>query len=118
MTKSKFFFLLSLALFIISCGKDISKAIASNQSDNITAPWRISRETISSTSTDEEKDQLCKRELGDLYNAGNLDEAYVMIGYYNNTNRRIVPKVVVAMYEKVANSSTASGVVGVFCIRK
>jgi hypothetical protein len=72
---SRLLFMLSLALFIISCGKDIANALASNAGSTL-APWRITREAHPYELTNAEKDAVCRASFGSDYMAGMEQEFY------------------------------------------
>ena len=73
-------FWLGLIMLIISCGKQISSAIASSPSNTTTAPWRITRTTIASNASLADKDSLCINEFGSDFITGTDVE---VIGYMN-----------------------------------
>lgn len=104
------FFVLSLLMFIFSCGKEIASAVASNPSNTTTAPWRFTRGTISSDVTNSEKDLLCVSEFGSDYVAGTSHEFYSVVV-------NVVGYTVVANRTNVINANSVM-TDSVFCFHK
>ncbi len=109
-------FILGLIMLIYSCGKDLASAIASNPSNTTTAPWRVTRASVSSDVTNAVKDQSCVSEFGSDYMAGNTIEANGMVRWtVNGTSVNLA--LCVANYDR-SLSSGAIDPVPVFCIHK
>jgi len=112
-------FALSITMFLISCGNEISKAVASNTVGK-TAPWRLTRQNVSLMDSVANKDAACRSEFGDEYSMGRKEEALglnVPINSYvnetdNGTESATIPNVFGANY------ANAAGQAPVFCIRE
>lgn len=109
-------FILGLIMLIYSCGKEIASAIASNPSNLTTAPWRTTRGTIASDSTNTLKDKFCVSEFGADYVVGSTHEAMVL-GTYTSTGSSINPTLGVSDFDQPITGG-GIGPVRLFCIHK
>ena len=115
----KYLVILSLVTLLISCGKDIASAIASDTNSK-TAPWRISRTEAQFMASTVEKDAVCKNEFGDSYMMGTSEEARGLgvIVSSNASSADGVERRSTSPSVYNANNINAVGTAPVFCIKE